>query len=405
MNIINIYEPEYVRRFQCNGGGCLCTCCIGKEIPLDKISTQAYLKSADEDIRTVAQQSIQLAKTDLENWGTIHLTRDNYCPFFDKGRSCTYCLIGRRDDLHTRPKFCLDYPYVDIRWQNEVRKSLAIECPEACGQILMSQTSIWLESKKLISSRSQSPLSDIYHQVNAECIGIALRPELSLSERLMAIGELVSPMSHDDYTNKKQKHQAIEELHLRAASLTHEHIKSHMSEIPRNNVARWQLFAQIGSQVAELANVETVPTMAAFWKEVHHDILQQSTESGAQKIADLENAWMQTVTPVFNEFPHVVTNYLFYRLYHDSFPYHAKMSEVETYYQLITDCFILRNLISYWALKYSQLRKSKMIDIVNIYHRWRRQYPETLKLSANSLKEARLYHPKAILQLLLNPAS
>ncbi|AKJ43409.1 Flagellar biosynthetic protein fliU [Pragia fontium] len=400
MNIIDIYEPEYVRRFQCNGGGCLCTCCIGKEIPLDKISSRSYLKSQDKMIRSVAQKNIHLEKIDPDNWGIILLTNDNYCPFFERDRSYTYCRIGDSDNCHTRPKFCIDYPYVNIRWKNELRKSLAIECPEACGQILMSQTSIWVESHKNIAARSQSPLNDMYQLVNSECISIALRPELTLSERLFAIGQIVLPLNKDDYTNKKTLNQTKEKIKARAALLTPSFIKTSMSQIPHDYPKQWQLFARIGAQVSALANTETVPTMETFWQSVHQDIMEQSSESGAQKIAELENTWKRIALPVVNDFPHIVTNYLFYRLYHDGFPFHAKMDEHESYYQLVTDCFMLRNLTSYWAMMYSQLRKSKLIDIVNIYHRWRRQYTGALIQSAESLKECGYYHPDSIIQLL-----
>lgn len=401
MNIINVYEPEYVRRFQCNGGGCLCTCCIGKEIPLDKISSQAYLKSSDNDIRNIAQSSIELAKTDLENWGIIHLTSDNYCSFFDKSKSCAYCMIGGREDLHTRPKFCLDYPYVDMRWKTEIRKSLAIECPEACGQILMSPTSIWLESTKHISSGSSSPLDNVYQQINTECLSIALRPELTMSEKLFAIGQITLNNPPDGEDKKLSSKSMKLRLSAQLASLTTETIKAGIAKTPHDMARQWQLFSEIGSQVASLANVENVPAMESFWSDLHQDIYQ-SQNSGEQKIVMLDAAWNNFVVPVFDEFPHIVTNYLFYRIYHDAYPYHATTSSQECFYQLVADCFVLRNIISYWALFYSQIRKSKLVDIVNIYHRWRRQYPNSLNQSAQSLKDCGLFDPESINYLLIH---
>lgn len=403
MNIINIYEPEYVRRFQCNGGGCLCTCCIGKEIPLDKVNSKSYLKSSDETIRTLSQRSIHLEKTDLENWGVILLTSDNYCPFFDKERNQAYCLLGCRDDLHTRPKFCLDYPYVDIRWQNEIRKSLAIECPEACGLILMSQTSVWLESSKSLASRTNTSLNDVYQMVNSECITLALRSELTIAERLYAIGQIIFSLPMGSYKNSKNIRQAQQKLKMQSALLTNEYIKDKVTQISHNNSKEWQLFAQIGAQVSALANVETTPRMEIFWEAVNKDILNQSPETGAEKIAVLDNTWEQQLAPLAQEFPHILTNYLFYRLYHDSFPYHDKMNEYESYYQLVTDCFMLRNIISYWAHIHQQMKKSKVVEIVNVYHRWRRQYTGALQQSADSIKECGFYHPDKIIQLLRYP--
>ncbi len=401
MNIINIYEPEYVRRFQCNGGGCLCTCCIGKEIPLDKVSSQSYLRSSDSDIRTVAQRSIELAKTDLENWGIIHLSSDNYCSFFDKSKSCTYCMIGNRDDLHTRPKFCLDYPYVNIRWKNETRKSLAIECPEACGQILMSPTSIWLESTKHISSASHSPLDSIYHAINTECISVALRPELTLTEKLFAIGKITlnnQPDIGDKSLNSKNINSRLKTL---ASSLTTQAIREGLAKTPHDMALQWKVFAEIGSQVSALANVENVPAMANFWSDIYQDI-HQTQGNGEQKIALLDEVWNHTVVPISHEFPHIVTNYLFYRIYHDGYPYHPQISSLESFYQLVTHCFIIRNLVSYWVMFYSQIRKSKIIDIVNIYHRWLRQYPNAIADTAQSLKNSGLYDPEKINQLLVH---
>lgn len=401
MNIINVYEPEYVRRFQCNGGGCLCTCCIGKEIPLDKISSRAYLKSSDRGIRSIAQHSIELTKTDLENWGVIHLTSNNYCPFFDKSKSCAYCMIGSRQDLHTRPKFCLDYPYIDMRWKMEIRKSLAIECPEACSQILMSPTSIWIESTKHISSGSNSPLDSIYHQINTECLSIAVRPELTLSEKLFAIGQ-ITLNNPPEGRNKKLSNKSMKlDLDIQLASLTPKTIRAGIANIPHDMAKQWQLFSEIGTQIASLANVENVPAMESFWSDLYQDI-HQSQNSGEQKIIILQDAWNNIITPIFDQFPHIITNYLFYRIYHDAYPYNVKMSSSECFYLLVTDCFVLRNIISYWALFYSQIKKSKLIDIVNIYHRWRRQYPNSMNQAAKSLKDCGLFDPDKINYLLIH---
>ncbi|GKX61210.1 flagellin lysine-N-methylase [Leminorella grimontii] len=400
MNIITIYEPEYVRRFQCNGGGCLCTCCIGKAIPLDKTSTRSYLKSPDVTIRNIAQQNIQVEKVDVDNWSTIALNGDNYCPFFDKSRSCTYCRIGDRADLHTRPPFCLDYPYVNVRWQNEVRKSLAIECPEACGQILMNQTSIWMESQKQIASHSQSPLNNVYQTVNAACMSQALRPEMSPAERLYAIGRLMLSIPAERYGDRRCAAQIKEELNERAAAFSLDEIQRQMQNVVYDRGARWKLFAEIGARVAQLANSETTPSMASFWESIYRDITQQTPESGPEKMSMLEDAWQRSVLPIFKDYPHVFTNYLFYRLYHDGFPYHPRMSTYECYYQLVTDCFVIRNLIAYWSITHVRTKKARMIDIVNIYHRWRRQYSDAYRQSADSLKASGLYHPERIYTLL-----
>ncbi|SQI43679.1 Flagellar biosynthetic protein fliU [Leminorella richardii] len=400
MDIITVYEPEYVRRFQCNGGGCLCTCCIGKAIPLDKTSTRSYLKSQDLTIRGIAQKSIQVKKIDEDNWGTIALNQDNYCPFFDKSRACTYCRIGDRDDLHTRPPFCLDYPYVNVRWQHEVRKSLAIECPEACGQILMSQTSIWTESQHQLSGQSQSPLNDTCQVVNAASIAFVLRPEMTPAERLFAIGQLVLSIPIESYDDGKNAARLKEKLDEQSALLSIENIQHKMNTLPHDQAIRWQVFAEMGAQVARLANSETTPSMASFWEEIYQDIIHQTPESGALKMAMLEESWQNNVLPIFKEYPHVITNYLFYRLYHDAFPYHPHMSSHECYYQLIADCFIIRSLMAYWALTHSRTKKARMIDIVNIYHRWRRQYTNAYQRSANTLISLGLYHPERIYKLL-----
>lgn len=117
-------------------------------------------------------------------------------------------------------------------------------------------------------------------------------------------------------------------------------------------------------------------------------------------MAMLEESWQNNVLPIFKEYPHVITNYLFYRLYHDAFPYHPHMSSHECYYQLIADCFIIRSLMAYWALTHSRTKKARMIDIVNIYHRWRRQYTNAYQRSANTLISLGLYHPERIYKLL-----
>lgn len=120
---MDIYE-----KFQCIGGKCPDSCCVGWTIPINMESVKQYQKMQSSYSKKVLENIESVG----ENY-RIKLTQSGRCPFLNNQNLCDIY-------IHISPEamfpVCQTYPRKIKRYYNMTIITLYISCPEVCRMLL-----------------------------------------------------------------------------------------------------------------------------------------------------------------------------------------------------------------------------------------------------------------------------
>lgn len=67
----------------------------------------------------------------------------------------------------------------------------------------------------------------------------------------------------------------------------------------------------------------------------------------------------------------IFSNYLIYRLYHDTFPQHESESTLQRFFWLAADVFMIRTLFCLWTMDDSALNHDEIYALFALFEAWR----------------------------------
>ena len=126
-------QPEYVRRFQCDGQKCGARCCQGWTVTIDPSTQKKYagLKPKSEARRIV--EHIKFKPT--HNCYVVELRADGRCPFLTDD---DWCSIQKKYGEKFLSITCTSYPRVTHAFDGFYERALSMTCPVATELILSS---------------------------------------------------------------------------------------------------------------------------------------------------------------------------------------------------------------------------------------------------------------------------
>ena len=95
-------------------------------------------------------------------------------------------------------------------------------------------------------------------------------------------------------------------------------------------------------------------------------------DNGSSRLhQQMMDVWQERGVPRFANAPWVFINYLYYRLYHETFPHHDTQSMPTRYLTLVSDYFLLRSLLCLWMMDGDDLSDDDLIGLVAMFETWR----------------------------------
>lgn len=257
-----------------------------------------------------------------------------------------------------------------IRWQHESRQSLLLDDYDCCEAVLGSPEAFALQVKMINADPQTSALSPAICALNQAALDIVTLPDLSVELRLYALGVMLS------YVQKLPADQpdllrAIAALPAQLANYAaNGTLQTLFSQLPPLNLYARQLISGLGrlsfdwDRLADCARKLSLPLQISL-------LGLQDKNSEALMQQQLAEVWAQQGEATFASRPWIWTNYLVYRLYHDTFPHHDTHAAATCYLHLVSEVFMLRSLFSLWLMDDSVLTHEQIISLFSVFERWR----------------------------------
>ncbi len=126
-------QPQYAEAFRCVGNECTDTCCVGRQVAIDRETYEKY--KTLPDLLPILNAKISL----IPNAGDSNYARfnleSNRCPFLSEDRLCE---IQKTHGAEYLSKTCSEFPRAVRIDHNVTKKTLKLSCPEAARIVLLN---------------------------------------------------------------------------------------------------------------------------------------------------------------------------------------------------------------------------------------------------------------------------
>jgi len=349
-------KPDFVKRFKCVGPACLITCCQGWNISIDKKTHKKYIHSDSRQIADIAKQSLQLVKKGKAYYSIVRFDERKVCPFMDDNKLCT---IHRDMGEEALSATCATYPRLKTHYANETRHSMTLSCPEVARMVLFEEGSMRLhEDSRLVQQTTVNLLNktqridDVNQVIHLFAWNIIQAPSRHIEDNLVALAHFILFLQRIDFDLHNKLAEA--EARFEQLLLDLQTGKSLRPEMPPVESIRHKVhfLSALGTLVAKEDSRD------GFLGEGHKlisDYLGKFTgvESVelSEKFARIDAQWQMLCSDSCLSAPHVLRNYLLYKLYHRYFPGLSLETIMRQYYRLVLEYFYVKHLLSVRSLE------------------------------------------------------
>lgn len=367
MKEISIVEPVFFTQFKCSGGACRDHCCKGWNIDLDKPTVNRYLKTRDATIRAIAAENIITTKKSYKKWGLINVSDNKSCAFMDENRLCS---IHSSMGAAALSPTCAIYPRAENIFKYHIQKSLTLSCPEAVRQLLSGPEAMLFNESKIVKPHGYNTdsLDQGAQLINLMCSTIINSSGTEVEEGLYGIALLFLYLEKlDDDAEKYEKLEAY--YYDIIASLQRGDIKNSINEIEPDHQLQWSLLVRLQGYLGAR------PTSRGWGALNHYAHRLAYIQSEGLKQNDmlqpmqrLRCAWHEKVMPWLSAHPHIMSNYLKYRIYTDGFPADHTITPLANLYLLVAEWFLIKSLMAASADLTGKIDENDMINILYSFH-------------------------------------
>lgn len=364
MKVITVNEPKFVAEFQCAGSQCIDHCCQGWNIIFDKSSATKYLKSPVIEIREIAAETMVLKKKSHHHWATVKFNENKVCGFMDDSKLCkVHALMGASALSPT----CAEYPRISQRYTSEENKTLSLSCPEATRALLTTEDAMQMISHVATVKVAKSARIVNQHDklINLMSMHLVHASQGATQQGLYAIASLLL------FADKHP--QQVEDIEAYFDSLMHSieqgEMAQHVANLQSDAQLQWSLLLRLQSYLGSRKATRSLGRINWYVAR----LLQVQTNNlasndVAESMARLDNIWTSVAQPWLNERPHIMRNYIMYRLYNDQFPDTRKRSAMSWLYLLTAEWFLIKSLIAAAIEIDGKISEKIIIDIIYSFH-------------------------------------
>lgn len=392
---MKVLKPFYYDEFECIGGKCKNSCCIGWQIFIDKKNFIRY-KNVKGEFGKKLNKGIELNRKDKNEkaYGMMTL-ENNRCSFLNNKNYCDIYINKGEDYLCNT---CKVYPRVITKNGPIYERGLNLSCPEVAKKLVECDESFdfYLEEEKL------SPLD--YHYIveltyNEEMynllwegrglsIEIAQFREIKLWKRLVFIKLVEEKLQN--LINSSQYSKGEETLRILRENVTNAEIIDSFDQVPKNN-KKTLLIRDIFKKRLEDDSKddfsELVKELNMIFEEMDENELIMYLEGTEKKF----NKYL-------SKYEYILENYIVYKLYGNymktltSKDLNREISLIILHYTIIKSLLLGR-----WKKNNESLDKE---DIIHVLSSCSRQLDHDAKFN-NRLHEYMKKNKKDTLEFLI----
>lgn len=368
MKEITIVEPIFSTEFQCVGSACRDHCCKGWEIFLDKTTVNRYLKSPQIEIRNIASENIITTKKSFQRWGKMKLTSSGNCAFMDEDKLCK---VHKNMGASALSQTCATYPRAQNIHKFEVSKSLSLSCPEATKQLLTRPDAMMLNQSVQIqaSANNVADVDNEHKLVNLMCANIIKVAGVRASEGLYGIAMLLlhlEKMKKENIFNS----EALEDNYFSIIeAIESGAVTNSIADLTPNHELQWSLLLRMQPYFSGLSTIRSYFTLQHYLVKLVHIQVEGAKENNiSTSMMRLEGVWNDKIAPWLTERPHIISNYLQYRIYNDAFPGYQGRSPLSSLYLLTAEWFMIKSLIAANVELVGKINEEDVINIIYSFH-------------------------------------
>lgn len=359
--------PTYFDKFQCIGGECEDSCCIGWDIEIDKKTFKSYYKVKDENMKKMFQKNVhnnlEYTNPDID-YGKIKLKKNNKrCPFLDEEN---LCVIYKNCGEEYLSNVCTHFPRVLNKIDNVYEISLDVACPEAARIILNEKDKIqFKESDKKLTKYIMSGIFDTkaeefedtyikyFKEIRAFSIEIMQNRKYDLSVRLYILGDFIENLEDETEDNIDGVLEFIKEYDMDEAASYYE--KNDLNcvlqvSFMKNIVDSLKILEEIDSEVFR---EHTKELLKGFNIKNNDDIVENSDK--------YIKAYNEYTEKFINKYSYMFENHIVNFMYNNLFPFSESDFVFDGYIMLL----IRYSLMKFYLVgKYLYNKKDSDDDIV-----------------------------------------
>lgn len=367
MKEITVVEPVFFNEFKCVGSECRDHCCKGWDITLDKPTVNRYLKSGEIEIRKIAAENIITTKSSYANWGKMKLSEKGRCAFMDEERLCK---IHKSLGEAALSPTCATYPRIQKHFKYEIRQNLTLSCPEAVKQLMTRTDAMLFHEKKILQAKAlnATEMNQASRFINLMCTNIMIASGVNLDEGFYSIALLFIYL--DKLKSEENAYQKLEGYFSSIIqSIQIGEFKTIVHNINPDRQLQWALLLRLQGYLATKQGTRGWATLQHYANKLIY-IQSESLKNNEieNSMLRLSGVWQDKVMPLLVEQPHLINNYIQYRMYNDFFPSNIETSNLSNLYLMVSEWFLIKSLISSCVELVGSVEIDDIINIIYSYH-------------------------------------
>lgn len=368
MKEITIVEPVFVADFKCVGSECRDHCCKGWDISLDKTTVNRYLKSHQIEIRNIASTHINTTKKSFTEWGKMALSSGATCGFMD---SDNLCKVHKNLGASALSNTCATYPRAQQMYKSEVHKSVTLSCPEATKQLL-TRPDAMLFNQNIQLQPAANKVSEINQEqklVNLMCANIIKVSGVNSAEGLYGIAILLLQLENMKKEGAFNSELLENNYFSIIDSVQNGSIARNIADVKTDNELQWSLLMRLHSCFGSRNSPRSFDMLKHYLiKLVHIQAEGAKKDNVGSSMVRLDKVWQEKVNPWLEERPHLMSNYLQYRIYNDMFPGYQGRSPLACLYLLTAEWFFIKSIIAACVELVGEVIEDDIINIIYSFH-------------------------------------
>lgn len=364
--------PKYIKEFECIGGECEDSCCVGWDIDIDKATFKKYHKVQDKEMKLMFQKNVhnkENYESDDIDYGKVKIKGEKRCPFLDEKN---YCVIYSKLGEDYLSNVCTSFPRIMNKVDGIYEISLDVSCPEAARLILLKEEGIKFEEgdftldKHIVSSDidtkskafNSSPIK-YFKEIRDLSIKIIQNRKFDLNERLYILGEFINSLEEELEEDFKNVPKFIKSYNMNSV----------MDDYEKNDVS-YIVQMDFFKKMLDKLNVEKSVDSVVF-KEHTKEII--SGFNFAESKGNIENAeqYIKAFEDYNEEFinknSYIFENYLVNSMYNNMFPFSETESIFHGYMMLLIRYSYIRFYLVGKYLHNKEESKEEIVKFIQVF--------------------------------------
>lgn len=366
INKLSVRLPHYFKDFQCVGGKCEDSCCIGWDIDIDKETYEQYIQCGNLDFEELFKNNMYIndeCSNESVDYAKIKLNKHKKCPFLD---SCNYCKIHSKMSEDYLSNTCSHFPRILNKIDEEYEISLDVACPEAARIVLGQKEGILFERddidlKKYIVAGEIDTNDEEYEdypikyfkEIRNYCINIMKNRDFDISSRLFILGDFLFKLEEEADENCDSVYRFIENYNIEQAAQSYK----------RNDLNYMMQISLLDNIVnsLDIYNETDSILFKEYTKEVTEGFNIKSSEQLESECDRYIDAFADYSREYIDKNNYIFENYFVNFMYNNLFPYSESDSMFEGYMMLLIRYSLIR---FYLVGKYLYNKKECPKDII-----------------------------------------